>query len=214
MKVIYKITSPSLKIYIGQACDYEKRLKRYRIMACKQQKKLFNSLNKYGVERHLFEIAHELPHDITQAVLDEYEKLYINQYKYCGSDMLNLTEGGRGVVGYVFTDIDRQTIRNGTIGKLKSDVTKKKMSDYHKNRPMSHIINNAKARSAKILQFSLDKTFIREWDSLISATSNNKGDIRACGYRKQKTAGGFIWRYKRDYPNQQFIPGSTYVHIP
>lgn len=56
---IYKITSPSGKIYIGETVDFEKRFIRYKRLECKQQYKLYNSFNKYGVENHIFEIVEE-----------------------------------------------------------------------------------------------------------------------------------------------------------
>src|SRR6185369_7971270 len=53
---IYKITSPSGKIYIGQSKDVLLRFTYYRRLACKKQFKLYNSFNKHGVENHIFEI--------------------------------------------------------------------------------------------------------------------------------------------------------------
>lgn len=56
---IYKITSPSNKIYIGQSLNIERRFKEYKLLRCKKQIILQNSLNKYGVENHIFEIIEE-----------------------------------------------------------------------------------------------------------------------------------------------------------
>jgi len=53
---IYKITSPSKKIYIGQSIDIEKRFKYYLNLNCKKQTKLYNSLKKYGYKKHFFEV--------------------------------------------------------------------------------------------------------------------------------------------------------------
>jgi len=53
---IYKITSPSNKVYIGQSIDIERRFKHYKIMRCKDQVKIYNSLLKYGVDAHIFEV--------------------------------------------------------------------------------------------------------------------------------------------------------------
>lgn len=53
---IYKITSPSNKVYIGQAVDILKRWKHYKLLLCKSQIKIYNSLQKHGVENHIFEI--------------------------------------------------------------------------------------------------------------------------------------------------------------
>lgn len=56
---IYKITSPTNKIYVGQSIDIEKRFKQYRRLDCKKQPKLYNSFTKHGVENHIFEILEE-----------------------------------------------------------------------------------------------------------------------------------------------------------
>jgi group I intron endonuclease len=56
---IYKITSPSEKIYIGQAVDIERRKKEYIGLHCKNQTKLYNSLVKYGFSEHIFEVIEE-----------------------------------------------------------------------------------------------------------------------------------------------------------
>jgi len=59
MTGIYKITSPSGKIYIGQSIDVEKRFKQYKRLDCKKQPKLYNSLKKHNPETHIFEIIEE-----------------------------------------------------------------------------------------------------------------------------------------------------------
>lgn len=56
---IYKITSPSDKIYIGESKDIEERKRRYSNLDCKTQLLLHNSLKKYGWENHIFEIVEE-----------------------------------------------------------------------------------------------------------------------------------------------------------
>jgi group I intron endonuclease len=73
---IYKITSPSGKIYIGQSTNIPEREKHYkRITPVKNQTKIFNSLNKHGWDKHIFEIIEECSID----KLDERET-YWKQY--------------------------------------------------------------------------------------------------------------------------------------
>lgn len=95
---IYKITSPSNKVYIGQSINLKRRIRVYKKMAdaIKSQVALFNSFVKYGVENHNFEPIHELPPDVSQKVVDDYEILYWQLYKDCGAQMLNMREPGRG----------------------------------------------------------------------------------------------------------------------
>ena len=57
---IYKITSPSKRIYIGQSRDIESRLNDYKnLNNCNKQTLLWRSFLKYGVINHTFEIIEE-----------------------------------------------------------------------------------------------------------------------------------------------------------
>jgi len=53
---VYKITSPTGRIYIGSTININKRFNKYKNLHCKKQPKLYNSLKKYGAENHKFEI--------------------------------------------------------------------------------------------------------------------------------------------------------------
>jgi len=90
---IYKITSPTGKIYIGQSWDIISRFGQHR-----REKRpilvLNRSILKHGAHSHTFEIVHTLPFDVTQSVLDIYEQIYIDAYKSCGSNLLNMKDAG------------------------------------------------------------------------------------------------------------------------
>ena len=54
---IYKITSPTGRVYIGQSKDIARRWKAYSILSnCGRQKVLYRSFIKHGVENHQFDI--------------------------------------------------------------------------------------------------------------------------------------------------------------
>lgn len=196
MSIIYKITSPSNKIYIGQTNNFKERIRRYKTLACKSQRKLYNSFIKYKFSNHNINIIYKCEFDITQEELDIIEIFYIKLYDSLNKG-LNLTIGGKGSKGYVFTKKDKLKISKNTKGKKKSKETKLKMSTYHQNRPFEHIENNRKARFKPVLQYDIHGNFVKEWESLISVTSSIKGDIRSCIKGRQKTAAGFIWKYKQ-----------------
>jgi hypothetical protein len=109
--VIYKITSPSGKIYIGQSVDFKRRLTKYRNLRCKTQTKLYNSLKKYGFENHTIEIVKDNIKCMT--ALNFYEELYIKKY-----DTFN-TENGLN-------------LRSGGMNNTPSDETRQRMSNAHK----------------------------------------------------------------------------------
>lgn len=93
---IYKITSPSGRVNIGQSWDIDRRWDEYKKRSCIQQPLVYRSFSKYGVDKHRFEVLQELPSDITQKALDNLEIFFIKCYKECGFSMMNLQEGGRG----------------------------------------------------------------------------------------------------------------------
>ena len=55
-------------------------------------------------------------------------------------------------------------------------------------------------RSKKVLQFTLDGDFIREWESISECGRNgfNQRNIVSCCNGKLKSHKGFIWRYKKE----------------
>jgi group I intron endonuclease len=93
---IYKITSPSGKVYIGQSLDISKRWNEYKRPSFKKQPKLNNSIQKYGIGNHRFDVIHHLPNDIEKSVMDSYELLYALSYKDAGVELLNLRLGMNG----------------------------------------------------------------------------------------------------------------------
>ena len=91
---IYKITSPSKKIYIGQSIDCNGRKYRYKSLDCKNQYKIYHSIKKHGWGKHNFEIIHEcLPKE-----LNELEKYYVDLYQTFNSEYgLNCRSGGNSL---------------------------------------------------------------------------------------------------------------------
>ena len=73
---IYKITSPKGKFYIGQSINIDRRFNEYKNLWCKGQPKIYNSLKKYGVNNHLFEILEECSIDSLKKREVFYKKLF------------------------------------------------------------------------------------------------------------------------------------------
>ena len=92
---IYKIESPSGKVYIGQSRNLLKRISEYKCLhLIKRQPLIFRSIKKYGFDSHTFKIIVELPIDIEQIFLDHYEQIYMDLYRNSGHQMLNLKNAG------------------------------------------------------------------------------------------------------------------------
>lgn len=94
---IYKITSPSGKVYIGQSWDIAHRWATYRCPGLKpSQPKLFRSLKKYGASAHEFCVIMRFAHGVSQSVMDETERFFISFFRERGVNLLNLAYGGEG----------------------------------------------------------------------------------------------------------------------
>jgi len=89
---IYKITSPSGRIYIGQSIDIERRWNHHMGMRdAYKHTILYRSFAKYGVDKHSFKILEECPKE----KLNERERYYIERYDtFETGHGLNLTKGG------------------------------------------------------------------------------------------------------------------------
>jgi group I intron endonuclease len=112
---IYKITSPSGKIYIGQSVDIKKRFQNYLKYNCKKQLKLLASLKKYGSENHTFEILELCPVE----EIHTKEKFYVDKFETFNTlHGLNIRDGG-GNKGKI-SDDQKEKIRNSLKGKKHS----------------------------------------------------------------------------------------------
>jgi len=88
--VIYKITNPKGKVYIGCTIDFKRRLSEYRRLSIRGQVKLYNSLIKYKFDNHMFEVIEECD----ESILHERE-IYWIKYFNCIEEGLNIRLGNR-----------------------------------------------------------------------------------------------------------------------
>lgn len=120
---IYKIISPSKKIYIGQSINIEKRWIQYKNLHCKHQQKLYNSFIKYGFKKHKLEILQIC--EIEQ--LNELEKYYVDLFQTFNSKYgLNLDDGGNAKGKH--SEETKLKIGLAHKGKIVSEESKIKMS--------------------------------------------------------------------------------------
>jgi group I intron endonuclease len=94
MIVIYKITSPTGKIYIGQTRNWTSRKSKYKNLKNFQQLKIHRSILKYGYDSHHFEVIHKFLNDVSQEIINYYEIFYWEKYKNEGFEMLNIRYPG------------------------------------------------------------------------------------------------------------------------
>jgi len=130
---IYKVESENGAIYIGQSIDVDSRISGYKRKNCKNQILLYNSLCKYGVDSHSFEIVEVINTDGLSSIdikniLNKLETKYINSFKSFIRDNpkgLNLTKGGDSKE---VSDETKSKISKTLTGKKRDKKTKKKLS--------------------------------------------------------------------------------------
>tara|TARA_R110000851_G_C12956575_1_gene553857 strand:+ start:252 stop:932 length:681 start_codon:yes stop_codon:yes gene_type:complete len=109
---IYKITSPSGKVYIGQSIDIEERWIQHRRESAWYKHKLYSSFKKYGVNEHTFEVVKEC----LREDLNKLERYY--------QDRFNVLEEG---LNHLLQESDEAP-------RVYSEETKRKMSEAQKGK--------------------------------------------------------------------------------
>jgi len=144
---IYKITSPSGKIYIGQTTNFIKRKNYYKNGAKPYQVRIYNSLEKYGYDAHTIEFIEEC----LVENLNERERHWQEFYDVIGDNGLNcrltatddksgfLSESSKNKLSIakkkVVIDGEwREKFAYDWSGKNHSEETKRKMSDSAKGK--------------------------------------------------------------------------------
>lgn len=187
---IYKITSPSGKVYIGSAFNINKRWNVYKGLHCKQQPKLYNSLIKYGIKNHIFEIVEECSIDLLYEKEIYYKQQFIKKLGWGKTLFCQIIDGNGG---------------------FKSEETKRKIGEGNKGKIMTE--KHKKKLNVIILQYDLDGNFIKEWSSNKEANKTlniGAGDISSCCTGNQSTAGGYIWKYKNGTIKLKINPPKKY----
>ena len=121
---IYKITSPTKKVYIGQSIDIKKRFAQYNCNSCKGQPKLYRSLIKHGFINHKFEVVTECD----EADLNKWERYYQDLYSACGKSGLNCAFTGYNDRSGRVTEETKEKIRSTLTGFKRSDEFRKAVS--------------------------------------------------------------------------------------
>jgi group I intron endonuclease len=111
--VIYKIQSPSNKIYIGQSRDWVSRKSKYKKLKCKTQHKIYRSLLKYGYDSHTVEILEYFSKNVLQEDLNIKEIYYWEYYKNLGFAMLNVRYPGSNEVASIETKLKQSKAHSG-----------------------------------------------------------------------------------------------------
>lgn len=174
---IYKITSPSGKVYIGQTTNFTKRKNYYKNGAKPYQIRIHNSLQKYGYDAHTIEFIEECLVDN----LNERERYWQDFYDVIGENGLNCrltetkdksgflseeskTKMSEARKGRIFDQNWIDKLRNSAIGKKHSEETKKRISESNKGRKFTaeHIAKLPQNQKGKYRPKASESTKIKQ----------------------------------------------------
>lgn len=200
---VYKITSPSNRIYIGSTSrDIEERWYHYKKLDCKGQTKLYNSFIKYGIENHIFEIV--WIGDVEEML--KMERIFGEKYDSMNQKTgLNCKLPGYDDVPIIYSKESKLKMREAHLGKNKGinhHMYGKKHKQESKNKIKLKLKNKyileKSPRSIKIEQLDKNYNIIKTWSCAKEAGLSLKiipSNITACCKNKRKYAGGFVWKY-------------------
>lgn len=166
---IYKITSPSGKIYIGQSIDILNRIKKYKCLYnCRKQIALYNSFLKYGYDNHVFEIKEECNIDL----LNERERYWQDFYNVikkglnCKTTTTKSKSGklsqdtllkmSKSLKGRIITKEQRIKLSIAGKGRKPSVLSMAKLKEYNLNRIFSDETKEKIARNNPTSKLILD----------------------------------------------------------
>lgn len=180
---IYKITSPSGRVYIGQSWNIKRRFLSYGWKGHNSQPYLISSFKKYGIKSHVFEVASILPNDVSQEILNNYEIYYWEQYKSCGFNMMNIREPGSK--GKISTE-SKIKMSEKRIELLKNDEYNERNNE-HLRRLASNKkgVTNSSEHTAKIIAFHTGRKRSPETCKRISEGKKGK-KIKPCTEERKR----------------------------
>lgn len=196
---VYKITSPTGRVYIGSTSkSIEDRLIVYRKVWCKSQHKIFGSLKKHGPDKHIFEILWE------GAVEDRFK-----MERYYG-DLFNVLDRRKGLNLKLPGYDDVPTVYSAdTVEKIRASrkLVPSTISEYCHSR-------SVEIRSITVNSYDLKGNFLSTHKSIKQASRDTKvhtAQIRLCCIDEAWSAKGYQFRYKKDDLNKGIKP---YVKNP
>jgi group I intron endonuclease len=208
---IYKIISPSNRIYIGQSINIDERKRAYiNSSRASLGPKIYNSIKKYGWDKHQHEVIEECSLEQLNERETYWKKYHIDQYGWGKMLFCELHDNGGGPRSEE-TILKMSKPRNFTQNMKKPKSTTQNMKkpktnqhiqnmiESHKNRNYSYLYKPKLNLNKPIIQYSLDGNYIYEWESQKEASHNLNISYRIinnCLRGISKTSGGYIWKYK------------------
>lgn len=197
---IYSHIFPNGKVYIG--LSHIKPHRRFREGKGYKGQFVYKAILKYGWENIQHKILEE---NLTFEEAIEREKYYIDKF-----DSMNKEKGYNVSYGHQ----PKESVKHSKpripsmLGKHHTEETKLKMSIAHKKIKHKPMNLETKIKNSKpVIQYDKQMNFVAEYYGITEASRQTGiliSGISFCLHGRNKTSGGYIWRFKKesDYYNK------------
>lgn len=194
--IIYMYKSPSGKYYIGQTIRPKFRKNEHVSRAFNGSELPFHrAIRKYGIDSFEYTILCRITCSNTETlseILNNLEQYYIIRYNSKVPTGYNASDGGEGNLGVVLSSETRTKMSKAKKGHKVSEKTEEKISKALKGR--TH-------KGRPCVQISPTGEIVGEYEKIKEAslkTGTSKVSISLALSNKERTAGGFKWKYKEE----------------
>lgn len=173
MGSIYKLTCvPTGKSYIGKDTRGNRRAKEHLNGQTSQCKAIHSAIKKYGRENFVEEILHE---GIAPELLADLERQAIREHNTKAPNGYNLTDGGDGVAGYVFSEESKKKMSDSHIGKTMPQEQRDKISESLKGKKRKPLSPEHRRNLSEV---NTGKTMPKETREKISESHKNNPKVQ------------------------------------
>lgn len=123
----------------------------------------------------------------------------IKEIHRIGYDKLLNKKPGGGTTKEHWSETRRNNLIERVVNMNKSDWKRRQLSETKKNKKRQNIANENHGRAKARLQYDLEGKLIKRWNTAKEASialNIASNSIGLCCTGKNKTAGGFIWKYE------------------
>jgi len=216
--VIYKLTFPNGKIYIGQTCNFRQRMWQHKGCSFNFTKKdsefpVAFAIRKYGWEN----VQKEVIQRCTEGRINFWERKLIKELKANNRKFgYNIALGGKSGKTVSEETRKKQSLRlfeDYRTGKRVAPWKGKEMPKSFRegavrcnignsNNPLVKKFGSENLNAIKVLQLdSISNKVVKEWGCIKDAGESlliDRSSITKVCKKKRKIAGGFGWRYKNE----------------
>lgn len=204
---IYRIVNPDGQYYIGKTMNINSRLYSHKNLKRQSNKHLKESIIKHGWGSHVVEVLEEfsgVEPDSNSKEMFWIRSYMSNRNKWPDGRGMNLTDGGKNIIGYKHDETTKRKIGASNSLKVRTDEVKARISNSLKGvkQERHRAVKTGNAHKKPLLVYGIDGKFIKEVDSskdayfFIYGKEGSNGHIGEVAHGLRDSYRGFIFKFK------------------